>query len=738
MTRRGLTEPTDVVRQRLITRLAEAVDGLDTETAHTALDHTGGLRMPRPFETYLTRFPTTLTDPHILARPAADVPAGLIRLANHLIELGYDTVTAPRCSVCSARKPVLPLTTSAGRVCERCYRRDPRARTECGGCGRLRPAAYRLDDGTARCSACHHAPRHTCSRCGTSAPAHRRGPDGAAICKRCYRSPERLCGRCGRIGVIGRRATETEPDICNNCTHRRPALCTVCDRVRPCTRIRSGAPVCVTCRDMPLHRCGICANDRPAHATWPLGPVCLNCYSQVRNEPTECPDCHQRRPLIGRGTAGVRVCGPCVGVDIVFACHHCGASGELYRANQCARCVLTEQVDALLARPDTTIPAHIEPIRNALINTDNARSMLFWLQRSQAPALLAELAAANEPITHATLDARPSTPAGDYIRELLVTIEILPARSEYIEAIPAWADTIVAATPAHHRQLLSPFVHWYLLRRARQYGRQTRSSADFLRSRLRRAMELLTWIDDQHLTLATLTQGELEHWLSQGATTRLNVGAFISWAVTRGLAADLTVPSRSSHEPVGFLDETERRGQLTRCINDTALPVPVRVAGALILLFGLRGTLVAHLSRTDLDDDGTRVRLAIDSHQLELPPKLAILIRQLRDQPGSQWRMNRAVGGSPWLFPGRYPSRPIARPTFGKMLNQHGITVRDGRNSARYALASHLPASVLADLTGTSIGNAVEWTNWAKRNWLDYLATRAETQTNPAPFEQRP
>ncbi|MBF6214320.1 hypothetical protein IU433_11145 [Nocardia puris] len=87
--------------------------------------------------------------------------------------------------------------------------------------------------------------------------------------------------------------------------------------------------------------------------------------------------------------------------------------------------------------------------------------------------------------------------------------------------------------------------------------------------------------------------------------------------------------------------------------------------------------------------------------------------------------MNRAVGGSVWLFPGRYPSRPIGRSHFCKMLAAEGIAVRDGRNSARYALASHLPAAILADLTGSSIATAVGWTQWSKRNWFDYVAIRA-------------
>ncbi|MGW4123114.1 hypothetical protein [Nocardia sp. NPDC004711] len=111
------------------------------------------------------------------------------------------------------------------------------------------------------------------------------------------------------------------------------------------------------------------------------------------------------------------------------------------------------------------------------------------------------------------------------------------------------------------------------------------------------------------------------------------------------------------------------------------------------------------------------------------------MLRDLRHQPTSYWPLNRAAGTSTRLFPGPYPSRPMAQTNFRGMLAQHGITVRDARNSARYALASQLPASVLADLTGTSISNAVESTNWAKRNWLDHVATPAQDQVNTAPIK---
>jgi hypothetical protein len=72
------------------------------------------------------------------------------------------------------------------------------------------------------------------------------------------------------------------------------------------------------------------------------------------------------------------------------------------------------------------------------------------------------------------------------------------------------------------------------------------------------------------------------------------------------------------------------------------------------------------------------------------------------------------------------------------MLHRHGITVTAGRNTARAALASGLPASVLADLTGTHVQTAVAWTRLTGRDWTDYIATRAhDTSATPGPSLQQ-
>jgi hypothetical protein len=61
----------------------------------------------------------------------------------------------------------------------------------------------------------------------------------------------------------------------------------------------------------------------------------------------------------------------------------------------------------------------------------------------------------------------------------------------------------------------------------------------------------------------------------------------------------------------------------------------------------------------------------------------------------------------------------------GVRLHRYGIDAHAGRNTVRLALAAELPAWVLADLTGISVGPAERWSQWAKRDWAAYVAGRS-------------
>ena len=57
----------------------------------------------------------------------------------------------------------------------------------------------------------------------------------------------------------------------------------------------------------------------------------------------------------------------------------------------------------------------------------------------------------------------------------------------------------------------------------------------------------------------------------------------------------------------------------------------------------------------------------------------------------------------------------------GDLGRRHG---RAARNGALAALASDLPAAVLADFLGIHVNTAVRWVNYAGQDWTAYLAAR--------------
>ena len=81
--------------------------------------------------------------------------------------------------------------------------------------------------------------------------------------------------------------------------------------------------------------------------------------------------------------------------------------------------------------------------------------------------------------------------------------------------------------------------------------------------------------------------------------------------------------------------------------------------------------------------------------------------------------------------PGRVPGQPIDLRSLITQLNRHGISARPARNGALAALASDLPAAILADLLGMHVNTAVRWVIHARKDWTDYLASRA-TDLAPA------
>ncbi len=620
-----------------------------------------------------------------------------------------------------------------GPICNRCYRTDPATFEECADCGQLRHPVVRRDDGRGLCGNCWKRPTHTCAICGKTAAAARIDADGA-VCHLCYnrhRRPRRLCGRCGQLKRIARNARDGQPDLCDGCYRSPEVTCSICSRVRPCTsRDGQGQPICATCyqRHRTGEPCARCGRTKPSTTRWPIGPVCQVCYTAVLRSPAECPRCGIVQPLIARDDDGAEVCGPCVGFAADYTCKQCGRAGNPHSRGRCAHCVLAERVNALLTGPDGTVVPQLEPLAAALADAPSPFCAIQWIKDSPNTKLLARLAAEGRELTHELLDGLPPDRHQRYIRQLLLHTGILDERNEDIERIPGWLEHELANKPVAHANLARPFLHWFLLRRARQRAATRRhpASADRdLRRRLRVALDFLAWMDQRGLALADLAQEHIDDWIA-GATSqrRYLVRYFLKWTTSRRLTRELTVPSIPGQEPQNFLDEDDRWPLLQRCLTDDALPTDVRAAGAITLLFGPSTERLCHLTPEHLKLGDKH------AHPVLLPPRLAELLRRLAEEPQLRPQLSRAHPSPRWLFPGMVPGKPISTHGMTQKLGRHGIPVRTARNGASAALAADLPSPILADVTGMHRHAALRWVAYARRDWAEYLAARAEDEAN--------
>ena len=281
--------------------------------------------------------------------------------------------------------------------------------------------------------------------------------------------------------------------------------------------------------------------------------------------------------------------------------------GEIHSSQRCFRCVLAERARILLAGPGGEVSAQLHPLLEALTTVAKPATLVSWLGTSRSARLLGRLARTGDPITHDLLDDLPQDHAPHYVREVLVNSGVLSARNEHLERLAPWLEHLLHDKPAHHARLIRPFTHWFVLRRARRAAARrtfTRGSADFARARVLAALDLLSWLDQRGQVLRDLTQPNLDQWLADGATTRRAVRYFLQWAHGRTLADDLTAPLPPRQEPARLLAEDDHIQQLDQCLTDEAMPLDLRVGGALVLLFGMLVSRITQLTKDDVIEDG--------------------------------------------------------------------------------------------------------------------------------------
>ncbi len=332
------------------------------------------------------------------------------------------------------------------------------------------------------------------------------------------------------------------------------------------------------------------------------------------------------------------------------------------------------------------------------------------------------------PITHETFRSLPADRSHNYLRELLASTGVIPPYHAPIDRFERWLADILEPLDADSAAVISRYGHWHHLRRLRglaEQGRLSKSAIYGARSNVSGAIRLSTWATRRGITLASLTQTQLEDYLAEHPGGRNSQQNFVAWLRRTRINPTVNIPWRESTIPEVVVSDADRWDQINLLLHDEQISLYARIGGLFTLLFAqpLEKIVAMRTNQINVEDDG-RVLVAFDTIPIEMPPGLDELIRCYLRKPGTP-SIARSDHG--WLFPGRHPGRHLVREVFRAKLVACGIRPGRSRHAAMFALAGEVPAPVLAELIGVADKTAVKWAALAARDWSAYVTQRADS-----------
>lgn len=446
--------------------------------------------------------------------------------------------------------------------------------------------------------------------------------------------------------------------------------------------------------EVPCDRCG---EHRECVVTWQGLGVCGYCYQAAKRTRGVCPCGHDG--VLPGIINGQPACRKCAGIKLNVDCVVCGAEDELYAQGRCWRCVLGSTVDRLLTNPETgVINEELNPFATALKSMKRANSGLTWINQEHVTAFLAELAR-TPLVTHDAVDGLPRSRTREYVRELLVTHQILPPRDGLLHRYIDWSnDALDRLKSAEHRDIANRYIRWHHLRQ--MHSMKSVSHGTFLRSKqtVTVTIEFLNWLTDRDVLIGDLSQPDLDAWQSEGPSTREFAIRFLAWAITTKLVAvDLTMtPHRRGTSPK-MSAEAQQDAVDSITSNQPALNPRDRAAAILVLVFGQQIDRVVKLTWDCVIVSDELVTVTLGDIAVALPAPLDEPFRYLAGE-----RANTAAHpATNWVFRGYVPGQHINP---GHLRNRLKSTfgTRAARLGTLHELTKLAPAAILADTLGYS------------------------------------
>lgn len=443
--------------------------------------------------------------------------------------------------------------------------------------------------------------------------------------------------------------------------------------------------------------CARCGEHRELAVRWPDGKICHNCRRKAFRTKGECSSCGHQGVLPGVSDDGP-TCRTCSGISINVDCVSCGAEDDLYAQGQCWRCALGRLVDDALTDPSTGVIAQqLQPFAEALKTMPRANSGLTWIRQPHVQRFLESLAT-SKVISHTSVDELPASNTREYVRALLVEVNVLPRRDDYLVRFENWIPAAQAAlASADHHDVLARFVRWDHLRKMSEKSPVSRTMFLTSKQTVTVAVDFLNWLTKEGIALEELAQDDLDAWATSGKSTRLRADRFLNFARRTRLVDTELMMRRHKRGSSKVLSLTEQRAAGEKVLDSTVMNPRDRVAATLILVFGQQVEDVTALRWRDVTISTSDVLLRLGGQTLRVPEPFDAAWRELRSSPSNG---NTAANAkSSWVFPGQKPGHAVNPSYLADRLKEH-FQARAARLGSLNEMTKLAPVTIIADGLG--------------------------------------
>lgn len=427
-----------------------------------------------------------------------------------------------------------------------------------------------------------------------------------------------------------------------------------------------------------------------------------------------CPLCYPRQPESFR------------------PCTSCGTITRLI-AKLCPRCRADQMIREMVPDELAASDARIAHLRERWFQGAPSKIVYAFERGTVACTLITRVLTAPSLRTHAYLDQAGSEYQTRAVRSVLIDHGLLPPRDELLARFELWLDSALAEIPDPGEQrTVTQYARWRHLRALRRNTMPSRSGQlSWRRLEIAGIIELLEWIHTRGGSLVSLTQADVDEWLTGGRRPFLH--HFLTWTARAGASRPLTAPRPPSGalSPQTMSDE-ERWRLLADVTSDPSINPHTKLAAGLMLMFGVRAAKIVQLRAEDVTVTDQAVVVRLGQEPLVLPAELAPAAAGAASNRTAPRMFVESIEQE-WVYPGTRAGHHMAPDTLNTRLRAAGIPPRLARTGALIALAQELPPVVLSRLTGLDISSAIAWSNAIGANSTAYAAAVVERVGMPLP-----